>query len=136
MGGFDVVQKVEDRCPHFPAAFVLIPFGVTEYSGFGPQPKAGQDDLRGFPHSHLAGIDYGINFLNSRLNQDRIVDWGHTMIPPSVARQQANLSISAALACIGKFLRLRGFTSAVTWTRQSKTVNNSPRSMAWAIAAS
>ena len=46
----------------------------------------------------------------------------HTSIPASVAAIAAMRIISAPLACIGKFMRERGFGSRPTRRRQPNTV--------------
>jgi hypothetical protein len=58
-----------------------------------------------------------------------------TSTPRSVARQQAIRSISAPLACIGKFRSERGFESSPIRSHQPKTVCSEPVSIAVSRAA-
>ena len=98
--------------------------------------------LSGFTQLSLTTHDGGTLYVAwkraSSESGDYTASWtgAQISIPSSVPRQQARRSISAPLACIGKFCRDRRLTFGPTCTVQPKTVCKLPCSIAWSTAPS
>ena len=85
--------------------------------------KAVQDDAGRFVHGFPHALNVGIQAVQTGANQHRIVHrFPHSSTLRSVPRQQASLSISAPVLCIGKFAKERTFGSVGTCNCQPNEV--------------
>jgi hypothetical protein len=101
---------------------VQVALGVADHLGVASEGEAIQDNRAGLAHRCLRLGHDVIDFVHRPLDEQGVMHWAQTAMPLSVARQQARRSISAPLACMGKFRRLLGLASVPTWTPQPKPV--------------